>query len=156
MSSKWVSPPPCRWAGWAGRTRWRKPPYSSRPTTAATSPASSCSAMAAWPRSRQLRAETKASYNGEGGIHELGQRAPRRAAGPAEIRTMSRRRRPDSSWGKKVMQQEEPGRGDPIGPLNWRQILPFEAAAASDQGGWVGLEAARCWGETALDRKGTG
>jgi AraC family transcriptional regulator len=49
------------------------------------------------------------------------------------------------------MQQEEPGRGDPIGPLNWRQILPFEAAAASDRLGWVGLEAARCRAEPAFE-----
>jgi hypothetical protein len=27
-----------------------------------------------------------------------------------------------------VMRQEEPGRGDPIGPLDWRKILPFEVA----------------------------
>ena len=65
---------------------------------------------------------------------------------------MSRCRRLDSSWGKNVMQQEEPGRGDPIGPLDWRQILPFEAAAASDQLGWVGLEAARCRAEPAFER----
>ena len=45
--------------------------------------------------------------------------------------------------GKLVMQQEEPRRGDPIGPLDWRKILPFEADAASDRLGWVGLEAAR-------------
>src|SRR5262244_3401339 len=64
---------------------------------------------------------------------------------------MSRCRRPDSSWGKKVMQQEEPGCGDPIGPLDWRQILPFEAAEASDRLGWVGLEAARCRAEPAFD-----
>jgi AraC family transcriptional regulator len=41
------------------------------------------------------------------------------------------------------MRQEEPGRGDPIGPLDWRKIVPFEAAAASDRLGWVGLEAVR-------------
>src|SRR5262249_47988782 len=92
---------------------------------------------------RRLRSETKASYNGEGGIHELGQRVPRRGAGAAEIRTMSRCRRPDSSWGKKVMQQEEPGRGNPLGPLDWLRLLPHEAAASSDRLGWVGLEAAR-------------
>jgi AraC family transcriptional regulator len=50
------------------------------------------------------------------------------------------------------MQQEESGRGDPIGPLDWRQILPFEAAAASDRLGWVGLEAARCRAEPAFER----
>jgi AraC family transcriptional regulator len=49
------------------------------------------------------------------------------------------------------MQQEEPGRGGPIGHLDWRQILPFEAAAASDQLGWVGLEAARCRAEPAFE-----
>jgi AraC family transcriptional regulator len=45
-----------------------------------------------------------------------------------------------------IMRQEEPGRGDPIGPLAaLRKILriPFEAAAASDGLGWVALEAAR-------------
>jgi AraC family transcriptional regulator len=41
------------------------------------------------------------------------------------------------------MRQEEPGRGDPIRPLDWQKSLPFEAAAASDRLGWVGLEAAR-------------
>jgi NAD(P)-dependent dehydrogenase (short-subunit alcohol dehydrogenase family) len=50
MSSRWVSPPPCRWAGCAGRTRSPMPPCSSRRTKAATSPAPSCSSMAAWPR----------------------------------------------------------------------------------------------------------
>src|SRR6516225_1039116 len=40
-----------------------------------------------------------------------------------------------------VMREEEPGRGDPIGPLNWLEIIPFEPAAASDHLGWVGLEA---------------
>ena len=39
------------------------------------------------------------------------------------------------------MRQEESGRGGPIGPLDWRKILPFEADAASDRLGWVGLEA---------------
>jgi AraC family transcriptional regulator len=41
------------------------------------------------------------------------------------------------------MRQEEPGRGDPIRPLDLRKLLPFEALAASDPLGWVGLEAAR-------------
>jgi hypothetical protein len=41
------------------------------------------------------------------------------------------------------MRQEEPGRGDPIGPLDWHKVLPFEADAASDPLGWVGLQAAR-------------
>jgi AraC family transcriptional regulator len=42
------------------------------------------------------------------------------------------------------MRQEESGRGGPLGPLAvWRKILPIEVDAASDQLGWVGLEAAR-------------
>ena len=41
------------------------------------------------------------------------------------------------------MPQPEPGRGGPIGPLDWLKIVPFEPAAASDRLGWVGLEAAR-------------
>ncbi len=42
------------------------------------------------------------------------------------------------------MQQEEPGHGGPLGPLAaLRKIIPFEAAAASDRLGWVGLQAAR-------------
>jgi AraC family transcriptional regulator len=41
------------------------------------------------------------------------------------------------------MRQQEPARGDPIGPRDWRKLLPFEASAASDRLGWVGLEAAR-------------
>src|SRR6516162_3936812 len=45
--------------------------------------------------------------------------------------------------GRQVMPQPEPGRGGPIGPLDWLKIVPFEAAASSDRLGWVGLEAAR-------------
>src|SRR5262245_6899925 len=41
------------------------------------------------------------------------------------------------------MREEELRRGDPIRPLDWHESLPFEAAAASDRLGWVGLEAAR-------------
>jgi AraC family transcriptional regulator len=44
----------------------------------------------------------------------------------------------------RVMRQEEPGRGDPIRPLDWHKLLPVEAAASSDRLGWVGLEALRC------------
>jgi AraC family transcriptional regulator len=50
------------------------------------------------------------------------------------------------------MREEELRRGDPIGPLDWRKILPFEAAAASDRLGWVGLEAARCRAEPGFER----
>jgi AraC family transcriptional regulator len=42
-----------------------------------------------------------------------------------------------------VMRQEEPGRGGPLGPLDWRKLIPFAPCAASDRLGWVGLEAAR-------------
>ena len=42
-----------------------------------------------------------------------------------------------------AIRHEEPGRGDPIGPLEWLKNVPFEADAASDRLGWVGLEAAR-------------
>jgi AraC family transcriptional regulator len=41
------------------------------------------------------------------------------------------------------MAEEEPGRGNLIGPLDWLKIVPFEAAATSNGLGWVGLEAAR-------------
>src|SRR5262249_2247081 len=41
------------------------------------------------------------------------------------------------------MREEELRRDDPIRPLDWHETLPFEAAAASDQLRWVGLEAAR-------------
>jgi AraC family transcriptional regulator len=50
------------------------------------------------------------------------------------------------------MSQEESQRGDANGPLDWRKILPFEADAASDRLGWVGLEAARCRAEPAFER----
>ena len=41
------------------------------------------------------------------------------------------------------MKQKEPPRSDPIRPLDWRKVIPFQAVAASDRLGWVGLEAAR-------------
>ena len=34
------------------------------------------------------------------------------------------------------MQQEEPGGGGPLAPLDFRKIAPIEAAAASDRLGW--------------------
>jgi AraC family transcriptional regulator len=40
------------------------------------------------------------------------------------------------------MRQEEPRCGNPIGPLDWLKITPFETSS-SDRRGWVGLEAAR-------------
>ena len=41
------------------------------------------------------------------------------------------------------MRQEGLRRGDPIRPLDWRKMAPFEPCASSDRLGWVGLEAAR-------------
>ena len=41
------------------------------------------------------------------------------------------------------MMRGEESRGDPIRPLDWRRILPFAPAVASDRLEWVGLEAAR-------------
>jgi AraC family transcriptional regulator len=51
-----------------------------------------------------------------------------------------------------VTKQEQSGRGGATGPLDWRKILPFEADAASDRLGWVGLQAARCRAEPAFER----
>ena len=50
-----------------------------------------------------------------------------------------------------LTRQEEPGRSAPLGPLDWHKILPFEADAASDRLGWVGLEAARYRASPALE-----
>ena len=41
------------------------------------------------------------------------------------------------------MQQDQPQRSDPLGPQDWRKVIPFQAVAASDCLGWVGLDAAR-------------
>jgi hypothetical protein len=41
------------------------------------------------------------------------------------------------------MRQEVPGRGGPLGPLDWRKVLPFEPCATSDRPEWAGLDAAR-------------
>jgi AraC family transcriptional regulator len=46
--------------------------------------------------------------------------------------------------GTQVMRHEEPGPGDPLGPLAaLHKHVPFEADASSDRLGWAGLEAAR-------------
>ena len=39
--------------------------------------------------------------------------------------------------------KQEPARSDPIRRLDWLKVIPFQAVAASDRLGWVGLEAAR-------------
>jgi AraC family transcriptional regulator len=41
------------------------------------------------------------------------------------------------------MQQENPGVHAVLGPLDWLRVIPFQALAASNRLGWVGLEAAR-------------
>jgi AraC family transcriptional regulator len=41
------------------------------------------------------------------------------------------------------MRQEDPERSDPIRPVDWRKVIPFQAVAASDHLGWMALEAAR-------------
>jgi len=41
-----------------------------------------------------------------------------------------------------MMRQQELGRGDPIGPLDWRKILAGDPCASSHRLGWVGLGAA--------------
>src|SRR6516225_3654060 len=64
---------------------------------------------------------------------------------------MSRCRRQDSLWGKQVMQQEEPGGGDPIGARDWRKLFPFDAVLSSVRLGWAGLEAARCREERVFE-----
>jgi AraC family transcriptional regulator len=49
------------------------------------------------------------------------------------------------------MQQEEAGHDGAVDPLDWRKIVPFEAAASSDRLGWVGLEAVRYRAAPASD-----
>src|SRR5262245_47770719 len=44
---------------------------------------------------------------------------------------------------RQAMHQDKPECGDPIGPQDWRKVIPFQAVAASDRLGWVGLQAAR-------------
>jgi AraC family transcriptional regulator len=41
------------------------------------------------------------------------------------------------------MHQGKPECGDPLGPQDWLKVIPFQAVAASDRLGWVGLAAAR-------------
>jgi hypothetical protein len=51
-----------------------------------------------------------------------------------------------------LMPVKEPGRGDPLGPLDWRKMFPFEQAAARDRPGWMGLGAAHYRPEPAFER----
>jgi AraC family transcriptional regulator len=41
------------------------------------------------------------------------------------------------------MQQDEAGLSGPLGPLDWRRILPFEPDASSERLGWVSVQGAR-------------
>ena len=41
------------------------------------------------------------------------------------------------------MREEQTGRGDPLAPLDWLKVVPFEAAATSGRLGWAGLQAVR-------------
>jgi AraC family transcriptional regulator len=50
------------------------------------------------------------------------------------------------------MRQKEPRRGDPVGPLDWCNVRPFDPARASDRLGWVGLKAARCHAQPSFER----
>jgi hypothetical protein len=52
---------------------------------------------------------------------------------------------------KQMMQHDKPADRGPIGPLDWRKNLPFEATAASDRLGWRDLEAARYSAEPAFE-----
>jgi hypothetical protein len=55
-----------------------------------------------------------------------------------------------------MIREEASGRGGLIAPLDWRKVLPFEAAAASDRLGWVGLEAAHFRASPAFERTAPG
>ena len=46
----------------------------------------------------------------------------------------------------------ESRRGDPIGSLDWRKILPFRTDASSDRLDWVSMQATRCRAEPAFER----
>jgi AraC family transcriptional regulator len=51
------------------------------------------------------------------------------------------------------MRDEDLRYGNPIDPLDWRKILPFEADVSSVRLDWVGLEAARCRSEPGFERE---
>ena len=89
-----------------------------------------------------MRSETKASYNGEVGFTNS---AHGFHSGRQVLRTRDDESAPLAGLVRemRVMLQEGPRRDDPIRPLDWYNNLPFEAAAASDRLGWVGLVAAR-------------
>jgi AraC family transcriptional regulator len=46
-------------------------------------------------------------------------------------------------WETPIMPMQNPLVHGPLGPVEFRQFVPFEPCAASDRLGWVGLEAAR-------------
>src|SRR5262245_64841035 len=50
---------------------------------------------------------------------------------------------------RSVVTQQVPGRGEPIGPVDWLKAIPAQAVASSEQLGWVGLQAVRYRAEAA-------
>src|SRR5262245_64463214 len=50
-----------------------------------------------------------------------------------------------------VPRRGEVKRGDPIGSLDWRSVLPFRTDASSDRLEWVSMQAARCRAEPAFE-----
>src|SRR5262245_42554472 len=57
--------------------------------------------------------------------------------------TLARRRRSRILRVAQLMQEQAPGHGGPLRPLDWLRAIPFQPVGASDRLGWVGLEAAR-------------
>ena len=49
------------------------------------------------------------------------------------------------------MPEREPINAGAIGPLDWVKRVPFQAAAVSDQLGWVGLQAVRYYAAPASE-----
>src|SRR5262249_34609775 len=50
-----------------------------------------------------------------------------------------------------VPRRGESRRGDPIGSLDWHNVLPFRTDASSDGQGWVSIQAARCGAELGFE-----
>src|SRR5215831_4809207 len=50
-----------------------------------------------------------------------------------------------------VPRRGEVKRGDPIGSLDWRRVIPFRTDASSDRLEWVSMQAARCRAEPAFE-----
>ncbi|MBV8130082.1 MAG: nuclear transport factor 2 family protein [Planctomycetaceae bacterium] len=88
---------------------------------------------------RELRFETKTSYNRGGGIHELGQGVRWRAAGQTEIQRRSRCHRPDSSARRRSCERrnrDSPARSDPLQHCA-RSSRSRRPRRATGWGGWA-------------------